>query len=101
MAAVGARMGFQGAAGWFKVEGHWRSRCPRQGRKPAKFTGGDRGNGSGSIRLVWGKLLEEKGARRGWPVDLGRARGAEQGHGTARGCSGRGAEGAGVGKKGR
>jgi len=41
----------------------------------------DHGNGSGSIRLVWGKLLEEKGARRGWPVDLGRARGAERGHG--------------------
>ena len=29
----------------------------------------DHGNGSGSIRLVRGKLLEEKDARRGWPVD--------------------------------
>jgi len=50
--------------------------------------GGDRGNVSGSIRLVWGKLLEEMGARRGWPVDLGRVRGAEQGHGTAGGAGG-------------
>ena len=89
--------GFRGGP----IKGRAGSRRARQGRKPARFTGGDRGNGSGSIRLMWGKLLEEKGARRGWPVDLGHPRGAEQGHRTARGCGGRGAEGADAGKKGR
>ena len=79
-------MGFPGAAGWFLEEGRRRSRRPRQVRKPATFTGGDRGNGSGSIRLVWGKLLEETGARRAGQWTSG-ARGAGRDHGQRGGAA--------------
>jgi len=50
----------------------------------------DHGNGSGSIRLVWGKLLEEKDARRGWPVDPAGAGGPRAGKFGAAGPASRG-----------
>ena len=51
----------------------------------------DLGSGDGASR--------RKGERRCWPVGLGRMHGAERGHGTARECGERGAEGAITGKK--